>query len=257
MRTAYHRQLTSLTAQLAQACGLASAAMQRATRALLAADLALASQVVRDQELIAATADQARRDAFVLLALQAPVAGDLRAVIGSIQNAADVERMGALALHVAKIAARRYPQHAAPANVRASFAEMGRIAADLGCATQQVLLSGDPDAATLIPVADDEMDRLHRRMFSVVLDGEWKHGTAATVDATLLSEFYERFADHAVEVARRVVFQATGRFPDEHLEIDTRVFDTAANGTADDGAAFDAQPGSLVVAGARSAEGVD
>ncbi len=250
MRTAYHQQLTSLTAQLAQACGQASAAMQRATQALLAADLALASQVVGDHERISVNSAQARRDAFVLLALQAPVAGDLRAVIGSIQNAADIERMGALALHVAKIAARRYPQHALPAGVREAFAEMGRIAADLGCATQQALLSGDPAAATLIPLADDEMDRLHRRMFGVVLDGEWQHDTAATVDVTLLSEFYERFADHAVEVARRVVFQATGRFPDEQLDFDTHEVDRAAK-------TVDAQPGALVAAGARgNTEGV-
>lgn len=259
MRTAYHQQLAGLTAQLAEACELANAAMQRATQALLAADLPLASRAVSDQELIASVGDQARREAFVLLALQAPVARDLRAVIGSIQNVADVERMGALALHVAEIAARRYPHHALPEKVRETFAEMGRIAAELGHAAQQALLSTDPNAAAQIPLADDEMDRLHRHVFSVLLDGEWPHSAAATVDVTLLSEFYERFADHAVELARRVVFQATGLFPSEHRDTHSQVFGSADAGPTDSGVAADlptAEPldvatNALVSAGAR------
>lgn len=258
MRTAYHQQLASLIAQPAQACALATAAVQRATRALLTADLELASRVVRDHQLISSVADQARREAFVLLALQAPVAGDLRAVIGAIQNVADVERMGVLALHVADIAARRYPQHALPQEMRATFAEMGRIAADLSDAAHQALLSTDPDAAALIPLADDEMDRLHRHVFSVLLDGQWTHSAAATVDITLLSEFYERFADHAVELARGVVFRATGQFPTEQRSA-IEVFGTADTGRADSGAAaelptgepLDVATNTLVSAGAR------
>jgi phosphate transport system protein len=215
MRTAYHEQLDSLNKQLAGMCGLAGVAMERATQALLQADLVLAEQVITDHEQIAALSVRAEEAAFVLLALQAPVAGDLRAVVSSIQIVADVDRMGALALHVAKIARRRHPQHALPEEVNGYFAEMGRVAVELGSSAQEALITRDPQQAARVSAEDDAMDDLHRHLFSVLMDRDWKYGVMAAVDVTLLSRFYERFADHAVEVARRVVFQVTGKFPDE------------------------------------------
>ena len=215
MRTAYHEQLDALTNRLAEMCGLAGVAMERATQALLQADLPLAEQVITDHDQIATLSARAEEDAFVLLALQAPVAGDLRAVVSSIQIVADVDRMGALALHVAKIARRRHPQHALPEEVNGYFAEMGRVAVDLGHSAQEVLLTKDPEKAARIREDDDAMDHLHRPLFTVLMDRDWKHGVAAAVDVTLLGRFYERFADHAVEVARRVIFQVTGHNPDE------------------------------------------
>ena len=194
---------------------MAGIAMERATQALLQADLVMAEQVIGDHENIIAASARAEETAFVLLALQAPVAGDLRAIVGSIQIVADVERMGALALHVAKIARRRHPQHTLPEEVNGYFAEMGRIAVDLGNSAREVLLSRDPEQARLIREEDDAMDDLHRHLFSVMMDREWKHGVAAAVDVTLLGRFYERFADHAVEISRRVIFQVTGNLPAE------------------------------------------
>jgi phosphate transport system protein len=217
MRTAYHEQLDALTDQLGEMCGLAGAAMERATQALLQADLVLAEQVITDHEQMTTMSAKAEESAFVLLALQAPVAGDLRAIVSSIQIVADVDRMGALALHVAKIARRRHPQHALPEEVNGYFAEMGRVAVELGNSAQEVLVTRDPEKAARIREEDDAMDDLHRHLFTVLMDREWKHGVAAAVDVTLLGRFYERFADHAVEVARRVIFQVTGKHPDEEV----------------------------------------
>jgi phosphate transport system protein len=214
MRTAYHEQLEQLTEQLGEMCGLAGVAMERATQALLQADLVQAEQVITDHEQIAALSARAEESAFVLLALQAPVAGDLRAIVSSIQIVADVDRMGALALHVAKIARRRHPQHALPEEVNGYFAEMGRLAVELGNSAQEVLVTRDPEKAAKIGEEDDAMDDLHRHLFTVLMDKEWKHGVAAAVDVTLLGRFYERFADHAVEIARRVIFQVTGALPE-------------------------------------------
>ena len=215
MRTAYHDQLDALTAQLGEMCGKAGVAMERATRALLQADLMLSEQVITDHEQISAMSVRAEEAAFVLLALQAPVAGDLRAIVSSIQIVADVDRMGALALHVAKIARRRHPQHALPEEVNGYFAEMGRVAVELGNAAQEAVVSGDPDKAARLREEDDAMDDLHRHLFTVLMDRDWKHGVAAAVDVTLLGRFYERFADHAVEIGRRVIFQATGKLPED------------------------------------------
>jgi phosphate transport system protein len=215
MRTAYHEQLDALNGQLAEMCRLAGIAMERATQSLLQADLVLAEQVIGDHEKIMAASARAEETAFVLLALQAPVAGDLRAIVSSIQIVADVERMGALALHVAKIARRRHPQHALPEEVNGYFSEMGRVAVDLATSARDVLLSRDPAKARQMREDDDAMDDLHRHLFSVMMDREWRHGVAAAVDVTLLGRFYERFADHAVEISRRVIFQVTGQLPAE------------------------------------------
>src|ERR1700758_292313 len=185
MRTAYHEQLDALTAQLGEMCGLAGVAMERATQALMQADLILAEQVITDHEQISALSAQSEETAFVLLALQAPVAGDLRAVVSSIQIVADVDRMGALALHVAKIARRRHPQHALPEEVNGYFAEMGRVAVELGNATQEVVVSRDPEKAARLREEDDAMDDLHRHLFTLLMNRDWKHGVSAAVDGTL------------------------------------------------------------------------
>lgn len=217
MRIAYHEQLEQLSQQLGEMCGLAGVAMERATQSLLQADLALAEQVITDHEQITIASSKAEEAAFVLLALQAPVAGDLRAIVSAIQIVADIDRMGALALHVAKIARRRHPQHALPEEVNGYFAEMGRVAVELGHSAQEALVTRDPEKAARISEDDDAMDDLHRHLFTVLMNREWKHGVTAAVDVTLLSRFYERFADHAVEIARRVIFQATGQLPDEEV----------------------------------------
>lgn len=221
--------------QLGEMCGLAGVAMERATQALLQADLVLAEKVVTDHEQITAMSARAEESAFVLLALQAPVAGDLRAIVSSLQIVADVDRMGALALHVAKIARRRHPMHALPEEVNGYFAEMGRLAVDLGNSAQDVVLSGDSEKAARINQEDDAMDDLHRHLFTVLMDPDWKHGAAAAVDVTLLGRFYERFADHAVEVARRVIFRATGNHPKtmSYSHTNGRLWSTGANRVID------------------------
>src|ERR1700735_4848020 len=216
MRTAYHAELARLTEHLGEMCGLAGVAMEHATQALLHADLVLAEQVLSDHDKIAAMSTAAEENAFVLLdPLQAPVVGDLRAIVSALQMIVDIDRMGALALHVAEITRWRHPQHALPEEVNGYFAEMGRLAVELGNSAQEVLWSRDPEKASRIREEDDAMDDLHSHLFTVLMDREWKHGVAAAVDVTLLGRFYERFADHAVEVARRVIFQATGRFPED------------------------------------------
>ena len=214
MRTVFHEQLESLTETLSHMCGLAGVAMEGATQALLRANLTIAETVIGDHEHLARMQTGAEEAAFVLLALQAPVATDLRTIVGSMQNVADAERMGGLALHVAKIARRRHPASTLPAEVNGYFAEMGRIAVDLGNSAKDVVLSRDPEQAAQISRDDVEMDRLHQQLFALLKDKEWAHGVAAAVDVALLGRFYERFADHAVEIGRRVVFQATGETPD-------------------------------------------
>lgn len=216
MRTIYHEKLAELSDQMGTMCDLAGAAMRLATEALLNADLAVAEQVIGGQERISAMAAQAQDDAVSLLALQQPVAGELRGIVSTLRIAADIERMGALAVHVAKIARRRHPDQVLPAEVSGLFTEMGRVASDMGDCAHEVLHTRDAEKAANLREDDDEMDDLLRQLFTVLMDQDrWSHGVTAAVDVALLGRFYERFADHAVEIGRRVVFESTGTLPAE------------------------------------------
>ncbi|EOM74372.1 phosphate transport system regulatory protein PhoU [Rhodococcus rhodnii] len=219
MRAAYNDKMTELGDLLGEMAGLAGEAMDKATRALLQADLTLAEQVISDHDRITELSTVSEERAFALLALQAPVAGDLRSVVSGIQMVADIDRMGALALHVAKIARRRHPNHVLPEEVNGYFAEMGRIAVSIGAAAKVVLETRDPELAARLRDEDEAMDDLHRHLFTVLMDRDWSHGVAAAVDITLLGRFYERFADHAVEVGRRVIFLVTGKLPDDDATV--------------------------------------
>jgi phosphate transport system protein len=213
MREAYHGELEQLADELAGMCSMVGDAMDLATRALLEADLGLAEQVIGDDSKVDEARSSCEEHAYALLALQAPVATDLRTVLAAIHAAESLERMGDLALHVAKAARRRHPQHVLPEQVAPYFSEMGRVAVALARQAEQVILTKDVEQARALEDADDEMDDLHRHLFTVIMDRDWPHGVAAAVDVTLLGRFYERFADHAVSVAKRVVFVVTGRMP--------------------------------------------
>ncbi|OBH76356.1 phosphate transport system regulatory protein PhoU [Mycobacterium mantenii] len=213
MRTAYHHQLAELSVQLGEMCGLADEAMKRATAALLEADLDAAERVIGEHERMMVMRARAEREAFALLALQQPVAGELRAVFSAIHIIADIERMGALAVHVAKIARREYPNRVLPDDVRACFADMAEVAIALGDSARQVLISRDPQRAARLREQDDAMDELYRNLFGILLGQDWTDNIPVAVDAALLGRFYERFADHAVEIGRRVIFVVSGDLP--------------------------------------------
>jgi phosphate transport system protein len=213
MRTTYYEELSALSAHVGEMCGLAADAMERATEALLGADLSVAEQVIADHEHIVTMSKRTEASAIKLLALQQPVAGDLRTIVGTIHVAADIERMGALAVHVASISRLRHPECALPDEVRASFAEMGSRAVQLARTAQEVLVSRDPDKAAGLRDQDDAVDAEHRHLFTLLIDNKWHDGVCSAVDVALLGRFYERFADHAVEIGKRVVFEATGGLP--------------------------------------------
>ena len=151
-----------------------------------------------------------------MLARQQPVATDLRTIVTSMRMSADLERMGDLARHVAKVARRRYPDSAVPATLRATLLEMGQVAERIVAKAGSVIASRDVALAVQLEQDDDEMDRLHRQLFAQLLGGNWSYGMEAAVDITLVGRYYERFADHAVSVARRVVYLVTGEWHESY-----------------------------------------
>jgi phosphate transport system protein len=213
MRGVYQDQLEELADSLAAMCDQVADAMAKATRSLLEVDLQLAEEVISDDVRVDEIRAAAEEKAFALLALQAPVATDLRVVVSAIHGAGDIERMGDLALHVAQAARRRHPQPVLPDEVVPYFAEMGRVGVALAKKAGDVMRSRDLAAAEQLEADDDAMDDLHRHMFTVLMDRDWRHGVGPAVDITLLARFYERYADHAVAVARRIVYVVTGQMP--------------------------------------------
>jgi phosphate transport system protein len=213
MRDAYTDQLDDLANSLAGMCTQVADALEKATQALLNSDLQLAEEVIGGDLGVDDVRDRAEAKAFALLALQAPVATDLRIVVSAIHGAGDIERMGDLAVHVAQAARRRHPNAVLPTEVAPYFAEMGRVGVALARKAGEVIRTRDLAAAAQLESDDDAMDDLHRHMFTVLMGRDWNHGVAPAVDVTLLARFYERYADHAVAVARRIVYVVTGRMP--------------------------------------------
>ncbi len=210
MRETYHDQLAQISDDLGTMTRLVGTAISRATESLLNADLSLAEIVIAEDSAINAVNDQLEERCLDLAALQQPVATDLRVVMSAIRMSSSLERMGDLAAHVAKQTRLRYPSHAIPHELLETFAQMGRVAEAVTTKTGQVIAARNVALAEDIERHDDEMDRLHRELFTIVLDPSWTHGVEAAIDVTLLSRYYERFADHAVTIARRVVHIVTG-----------------------------------------------
>jgi phosphate transport system protein len=213
MREAYHVELNQLANNLAAMSLQVAEAMELATKALLEVDLGLAEQVISNDTKVDDARAECEELAYALLALQAPVATDLRTVLAAIHAAESLERMGDLALHVAKAARRRHPEPVLPESVRPYFAEMGAVAVRLARQAEVVIKTKDIAAAKTLESDDDQVDDIHKHLFTVIMDRDWPYGVAAAVDVTLLGRFYERFADHAVSVARRMVFVVTGKMP--------------------------------------------
>ncbi|MFE9319941.1 phosphate signaling complex protein PhoU [Nocardia sp. NPDC052278] len=210
MRTRFHENLDRLAAQLQAMCQLDRTAVATGTNALLRADLELAEQAIDICRDLDTQRDDCEHAAVTLLALQAPVAGELRQVVTAIQLVGDLARMGVLSEHIANIARRRHPACAVPVSTQPIVARMGAAAVAMATSAAAVLGSGDPGDAAALDRQDDTMDRLHHDLLAAVLCDEWDGGTAAAVDLTLLGRYYERFADHAVQVARRTIFMSTG-----------------------------------------------
>ncbi|MCO8271633.1 phosphate transport system regulatory protein PhoU [Actinoplanes sp. TRM 88003] len=187
---------------LAQA---AREAMRQASAALIASDPTLAQQVtVRDAEIdvLARVLDDR---VYELVAQQHPDGDDARRLLSALRVGAHLERMGDLAVHVARATLRRHPVPAAAAELAGILGQMGAAADDLAGKVVAALADRDTELAGRLDKDDDAMDELHRRLFTVMLSPEWPLGVEAAIDGALLGRFYERYADHAVDIGRHVL----------------------------------------------------
>jgi phosphate transport system protein len=210
MREAYETQLAQIDIALVAMADLVGTAIRNATDALLADDLTMAELVIAgDTEINQLNAD-VEEISLLIAALEAPMATDLRLVMGAIRISGSLERMGDLAVHIAKQVRLRYPSPSIPAELSDTFAKMGKAASKIVAQTGEVIATRNTGLADEMNKYDDILDNLHRELFTVVLSDDWAHGVEAAIDVTLLSRFYERFGDHAVSVARRIIQIVTG-----------------------------------------------
>ena len=212
IRSVFQDELDGVSQTLVDLTTMVGHAISEATETILTQDLQRAEQVIATDDQIDEIQHELDARIIAIIARQQPVASDLRALVTALRMSADLERMGDMAHHVAKITRLRHPSAAVPSELLLTIEEMGKVAKLIADKAGVVLSSRDIDKALELEKDDDEMDRLHRKLFTTLLDPSWAHGTETAIDITLIGRYYERFADHAVSVARRVYFLVTGKF---------------------------------------------
>jgi phosphate transport system protein len=212
IRSVFQDELDSVSQTLFELSVMVSDSMAKATRALMSKNLSLAEEVISFDEKIDTVQHDLDARIIDIIARQQPVASDLRALVTALRMSADLERMGDLADHVAKVVRLRHPGSAVPDQLLGLIESMGVTAEKIAAKTGVVISSRDTTLAAQVEKDDDEMDLLHRQLISALIAPTWQHGVETAIDLTLLGRYYERYADHAVSVARRVIFLVTGRF---------------------------------------------
>ena len=214
MRTSYHEELDSILDSLVHMAGLVEVAIRDASESLLSADLGLAESVISKDIELDRMHEEMEYKCLSLLALQAPVAGELRTIVSAIRVVFELARMGDLAAHVAKIARLRYPATAVPERFEAGFREMASIAIEIIDLARLSMAARDVNGAHRLAEIDSRMDELRREQFTLMLSEDSDISIEGAVDVALLGRYFERFADHAVAVGRRVIYIMTGQVPE-------------------------------------------
>jgi phosphate transport system protein len=210
MREVFQQELREVQERLVEIAGLVEVSIENATRAFNESNVSLAETVIADDDKIDGAAIALDELAINILARQQPVARDLRIVVSALRISASLERMGDMSEHIAQLSRYRFPDKVVPKSLRSTFAELGQLDVQIARKLTQLLRTEDLKIAEEIRNDDDRIDALHLSVFDKVLGETWKGAAVDTVDATLASRYHERFADHAVSIAKKVQYLATG-----------------------------------------------
>lgn len=214
MRNVFRSKLDEFSDQLGRFCETNIRLLDRATVALLECDEAAATEVIDGAAELEELREVSEQHAFELLLLEAPVARDLRQVMSGIYIVEHFTRMAALAGHIARVARRRYPNAVVPEAVVPLVRELAERDSALARQLSDLLTDRDVEKALSLDAQDDAVDALHTTLMKQISDEAWPHGSVSAVDLALLARYYERFADHTVSIANRIVYLATGELPD-------------------------------------------
>jgi phosphate transport system protein len=212
IRSVFQDELDNVSQSLVDLTAMVSASMTKATTAILSCDLKLAEEVIATDVKIDDYQHETDSRIIDIIARQQPVASDLRALVTALRMGSDLERMGDLAHHVAKVARLRHPNAAVPPELVSIIQAMGVAAVAITEKVGLVISTRNTEMALEVERDDDVMDDLHRKLIAVLIEPTWKHGIETAIDLTLLGRYYERYADHAVSISRRVYFLVTGKY---------------------------------------------
>ncbi len=212
MREVFRSELQEVQERLVEMADSVGIIMEKASQAFLGNDISKADEAIALSEANEEKALALDELVIKILAQQSPVARDLRVLVSALRISASLERMGALAGHIAAIARYRFPGSAVPDSLRKTFEEMGALDSQLAKKIAGVLRNTDVDQARAIQAEDARVDELHRSVFDVVLADTWKENAMFTVDVTLASRYFERFADHVVDISSKVSYLTTGEW---------------------------------------------
>ena len=216
MRTTYREHLDAFAQDLITMCDTVAAVVEGASTGLLEGSLQSAQHALSLSDELDEVKNRATKRAVQLLSLEAPVARDLRQIVSSIYIIEDFDRMASLAMHIASMARRRHPDLVVPEPIRGYFHEMARLCTEMSDKTRSVLVDPDADVAIVLAADDDAIDDIHEHIMTLLTKKEWPFSTRAAVEVTLLARYYERFADHTVNVAAQIVYLTTGLMPEEY-----------------------------------------
>lgn len=212
MREVFQQELHEVQHRLVEMAESATSVIEDATAAFISSNASLADRAIAVAESIGGKASALDELVIRILARQSPVARDLRVLVSALRISASLDRMGALAGHIAAIARYRFPGSAVPSALRETFVEMGQLDVELAKKLTELLKNTSLDQARAIQAQDQRVDELHRNVFDVVLSEDWKENAMYTVDVTLASRYHERFADHVVEISSKVSYLTTGEW---------------------------------------------
>ncbi len=212
MRKVFQAELHQIGEELIEISRLVTEAMRKAAEAFENADIELAEEVIAADARIDFMQNDLDERAIDVLALQGPVARDLRMIVGALRMSASLERMGDLARHIAQLARLRYPEQVIPASIAGTFKELAELDIAISAKVSDLLETRNLELTNDIAAHNARINELHAGVFKAIAASDWDASAPTTVDVTLASRYFERFADHGVSVARKVAYLVTGEW---------------------------------------------
>jgi phosphate transport system protein len=214
----FHDELSQVKVRLLTMSGEAEAALSQAVEALLERDSAKATQVIAGDRVIDAMEVEIEEQCIHLLALQQPMARDLRMLTSALKIANDLERVGDHAVNIAQSTERLLQSR--PIAPEPEIVDMARLAREMLSDALEAFIRGDAAAGREVCRRDDQVDALHRSVFRILLTHmmEDPHTIGAGMELFLVSRNLERVADLATNIGEDVVCLGEGRSIKHHAE---------------------------------------
>ena len=218
LRTEYREHLEAFNQDVLEMCDTVREIMGLATAALLERSLEDAEVALTEADSLQELSQRCEDRSMRLLALQNPVAFELRQVVSAIYIVESFERMGSLAKNIALLARLRHPDPVYPEPLHGYVQELARLVYEMGAATRKLLVEPDADSAVELHTIDEGVDDMKAFLSTLVTDREWQFTNREAVDVSMLARYYERYADRCVSVGRRMVFLITGLKPEAYVQ---------------------------------------